>query len=484
MDTPAGPMSYFDRTELIAVALDAELRVEWINRAAAEFFAVEPSRAQGRHWIEGFVPAECRDDARGILGGVLAGGGEPGKRYHCPLFASDGTRRDFSWLVSVLGDPGAAGNGLLILGEDLRDDAERSRALFAQQDIAFALDQSAIVAITDHHGVITHVNQQFCNISGYTSQELLGKTHRVINSGHHPPALFREMWRTIEGGDIWRGELCNRAKDGSLYWVDTTIVPFPGADGKPYQYMAIRSDITERKEAQETLRRQSGLTEIGKMAAVVAHEVKNLLAGMGGALRILSGRMPADSPDREVLASILERLGNLDRRVRDLLLYARPQPPRPVPLELRALLDDIAGLLRSDPDHAGITLEIAGDCPVVRGDGGLLRDLFSNLLINACQAVGPGGAVRVELADDGEACRVVVRDDGAGMDDETMGRALEPFFSTKPLGSGLGLAIAERIVRDHEGSIELSSAPGKGTSVTVRLPCAAETVERSRAGTD
>jgi PAS domain S-box-containing protein len=338
------------------------------------------------------------------------------------------------------------------------------------RDIKYALDQSAIVATTNVHGDITYVNDKFCEISKYSADELLGRNHRILNSGLHPVEFFKEMYRTIANGRVWRGEIRNRAKDGSLYWVDTTIVPFLHDDGRPHQYIAIRYDITERKRSEAALREQTALVQLGKMAAVVAHEVRNPLAGIRGAMQVLGRRVPEASAEQGVIVEVIKRIDTLNEIVHDLLQFARPHQPVLETFAASSLVAGTISLLREDPRFVDVALDVAIGDATLLGDLEQLKLVLLNLLINAAQAMQGRGVIQLSAGTVKDWHELRIIDQGPGIPPEVREHLFEPFFTTKHRGTGLGLATARRILEGHRGTIEFECPPGGGTTVIVRLP--------------
>jgi len=352
--------------------------------------------------------------------------------------------------------------------------AEASQTLVtdgaALADFKCALDHAAIVATTDVAGRITYANDKFCEISGYSREELIGQDHRIVNSGHHPKELIRDLWVTIANGRVWHGELRNRAKDGRLYWVDTTIVPFLKPDGKPYQYIAIRADITARKAAEERLADQAALARVGQIAAMVAHEVRNPLAGIKGAMQILISRRKPGDGELKVMQDITARIDALSELINDLMLYARPRPLQLGAVGLRRLADEATAFLRRDPALQPLEIAIEGADAWLNVDGELLRATVFNLLLNAAQAMSGRGRITVVLARSGADVSIEVRDTGPGIPPEIRERVFEPFFTTKSRGGGLGLAIAKRTAERHGGSLQLICPDEGGTVARLTLP--------------
>ncbi len=359
-------------------------------------------------------------------------------------------------------------------------------------DIKFALDQSTIVAITDQRGIINFVNDEFCRISKYSRDELLGQDHRIINSGYHPKDFIRDLWTTIAAGEVWKGELKNRAKDGSFYWVDTTIVPFLNAEGKPYQYIAIRHEITKLKQAEEKilqqtveLQRAAQLSFVGELAAGLAHEIKNPLAGIQGTVDILIRRREASDPETEALNGIRHEVERIDGTVRALLDRARPRALSAARTSLTEMIWRTVSIARSQAVSAaarGHRVHIEFEPPPADieavADAAQIEDALLNLIINAIEAIEGEGKVAVSIrraeseseADFDEEAVIEVSDSGSGISEENLALIFHPFFTTTKGGTGLGLPAVRRIVRAHGGRVEAKSTLGEGSTFTIYLP--------------
>ena len=337
-------------------------------------------------------------------------------------------------------------------------------------DFKRALDLAAIVATTDVSGRITYVNDTFCHISGYSREELIGQDHRIINSSYHSKDFIRTLWRTIASGQVWHGEIRNRAKDGHFYWVDTTIVPFLNERGKPYQYIAIRSDITARKAAEEKLAQQAALARVGQLAAVVAHEVRNPLAGIKGAVQVLMSRRPSGDSELPVMRDMVARIDSLSELINDLMIYARPRPLRVSLVEIGPLVHDAISIVRRDPVGQAIEIEVEGGQVSATVDSELLRATLLNLLLNAAQAMAGRGRITITYGRKGDSVSIDVGDSGPGIPPEIRDRVFEPFFTTKSRGGGLGLPIARRTAELHGGSLSLACPADGGTIITLSLP--------------
>ncbi|MFC9599913.1 PAS domain S-box protein [Peribacillus butanolivorans] len=339
------------------------------------------------------------------------------------------------------------------------------------EDMYYAINQSSIVAITDDKGVIVDVNDKFSEVSGYKRSELIGHTHQLVNSGYHSKEFFDDMWKTIYNRKVWNGEIRNRAKDGSYYWVDTTIVPFYTLEGKPFQFLALRYDITERKQTEEMLHRQDKLAAVGQLAAGIAHEIRNPLTSMKGFTEYLQ----LDEKDEDrlgYLGIIMDEINRVNEIVEEFLDLAKPQSLIFETKNIVPIIQNVLSLKEFDAWKKNVILSF--DCNheeiLIRCDENRLKQVILNFVINGIEAMPDGGEIKVVTELKEEKVHISIIDTGVGMLPEQLMKIGEPFFTTKKSGNGLGLMISFKIIESHLGRVFVESEVNKGTVFNIVLP--------------
>ncbi|MCE5272838.1 PAS domain S-box protein [bacterium] len=385
---------------------------------------------------------------------------------------------------------------LVLVGEIVVNVLERKRMGEARRLLQAAFEQAAeTVIIADTQRNIEYVNPALEQVSGYSRQEILGRSIHLFKSDRQDEDQYKELWDTVDAGDFWQGRLISRRKDGTDYHEDVTFSPVKDASGRVVHYVAVKRDISQELELENQLVQAQKMESIGLLAGGVAHDFNNILAIVLGYANLLVRSPNIPEKDRKKLEEIEQAAQRGAVLTRQLLTFSRKGKPRFAVVNFNDILNESLGFLqRTIGPDCSIDLDLAGDLGQIRADATQMQQVLMNLAINSRDAMPGGGKISFKTAnididkrylsnhldiEPGNYIQVSVTDTGAGMPPEIQARIFEPFFTTKETGkgTGLGLSVVYGIVKSHRGLINVYSEPGCGTTFRIYLPRTNDQVE-------
>ncbi len=485
--------------------IDAEHRMVIWNRVCEELTGVRASEVLGRtdYWkafydtprplmadlvldqsLErhpAFYPGAClSSELNGGMKGEVWFTDRRGQRHYVLVNAAP-VRNESGEVVAVI--------------QTLQDITERQRSEERIRQLSMAVEQSpTVVVITDLQGQIEYVNPRFTETTGYRAEEVIGGNPSLLKSGHTPQEVYRELWGTLTAGKMWRGEFRNKKRTGELYWEQALIAPICDADGRASHYLALKEDITERRDLEDQLRHAQKMEAVGQLSGGIAHDFNNILTAIVGYANLQQYLAGEGTTLRQDMEKILAAADRGIRLTQDLLTFSRKRATCMEPLDLNEVVRNSLELVRQlvcKGMELTLTLWGWGEPLNIVADSNNLEQVLMNLASNARDAMPDGGRLFIStepvlLSQEfvahqgygvpGPYALLSVSDTGTGMDKETVSRIFEPFFTTKEVGkgTGLGLSIIYGIVKQHKGFVICHSGVGQGTGFRVYLPLEGE----------
>jgi two-component system sensor kinase FixL len=441
------------------------------NRGAERLYGFTAAEMKGRS-LSVLIPEDRAGELAMILERIRAG-----KRVdHLETLrrARDGRLVDVSLTVSPVVDAAGRIIGGATLARDLTAQRRGELARQISESRWRAVVDSAVdgIVVIDAGGRIEAFNPAAERLFGYREQEIIGRNVNVLmpspyHEGHDGYLAQYLSTGTAKIIGIGRQVRALR-RDGSTFPVHLAVGEML-VNGER-KFTGILHDLSTRVQIEEQLREQAAMAHLGEMAAVIAHEVRNPLAGIRGAIQVIGSRLPAESRDASVAHEIVKRIDALNDLMRDLLLFARPPQPKTAAVDVVEVVSVTARLLANDPSVANVRVEIEGAAPPIVADADLLKIVFVNLLVNGAHAMGGEGVIRVSVGTADGVCRIAFHDQGPGIPAHIREKIFTPFFTTKSKGTGLGLPTAKRLIGAHAGRIEIECPVDGGTIVTIQLP--------------
>ncbi len=455
------------------IVIDARGRIEAFNRGAERLFGYPAAEVIGRN-VNMLMPSPDHEAHDGYLSQYLDTGAAKiigvgrqvtGRRRDgttFPLHLSVGEmsiqgERQFTGMLHDLSDR-------MRLDEELRASEARWRSV-----IDSAVDG---IVVIDAHGRIESFNPAAERLFGYEEREVVGRNVNMLMPSpyheEHDTYLTRHLATGVQKIIGTGREVTGLRRDGTTFPLHLSVGKMT-VDGAQ-RFTGILHDLSARVRIEKQLVEQSSLAKLGEMAAVIAHEVKNPLAGVRGAIQIIGTRLPKDGKDARIVTEIVARIDTLNELMKDLLLFARPPQPKLAVVDVGTLVTTTANLLRGDPAFEQVEVRVDGEPARALGDAELLKIVFVNLLVNAGHAMQGRGTIHVSLASIADMCQIAFADEGPGIPAEVLEKIFTPFFTTKVRGSGLGLPTVRRLIEAHQGTISIACPSAGGTVVTVQLP--------------
>jgi PAS domain S-box-containing protein len=373
----------------------------------------------------------------------------------------------------------------------IMDITQRKEAEEGLRRLASAIDQATeTVVITDRRGRIQYVNPAFTKLSGYSSDEVIGRNPRILKSGRQNSSFYDTMWETLERGEVWHGHLINKKKEGSLFEEEATISPVKNNEGQITNFVAVKRDVSREVSLEKQLRQAVKMEAIGTLAGGIAHDFNNILAAILGYGEMAREQLSEDDQVAQDIAQIIKAGNRAKDLVKQILAFSRQGEFDFSPLNIPQILEEALKLLRSSlPTTLKINENIDPNCHQVLADPTQIHQVVMNICTNAKHAMaGSGGTLTVSLAEvelsklspffnrmqleQGTYLELVISDTGCGMDERTRAKIFDPFFTTKELGkgTGLGLSVVHGIIKQHHGDILVESTVGQGTVFRIFLP--------------
>jgi PAS domain S-box-containing protein len=457
--------------------------ITYVNEGYCRYFAKTSEELVGSSFLSLMPEA----DREAVMAGISTMTVDsPNQSHEHRATSSSGEIRWQRWINRAQFDANGRPVAYQSIGEDI---TERKQAEMERERLMSAIEQAAeAIVITDVDATIQYVNPAFEQITGYPRGEAIGRNSRVLKSGEHDDAFYKELWGTLTRGEAWSGRFINKKKDGSLYTEEAVISPVRDASGVIANYVAVKRDITHEITLEDQLRQAQKMEAVGQLAGGIAHDFNNLLQVIDGYSALAMESLEQEHVAHGYAAQIAKAGQRAGTLIKQLLAFSRRQLIHPIDLDLNEVIDSLLEMVRRlIGEHIDLDFLSGNGLGTINVDRGQMEQVLMNLCVNARDAMPEGGKLIIETENvlvDGEYVRthswavpgryvlLSITDTGSGMESEQIGHIFEPFFTTKGKGegTGLGLATVYGIIKQHHGYIHVYSEVDKGTMFKIYLP--------------